>query len=71
MSNWQGRMDETADFIVHDVLEIAEYSDHGAAVTVVDAEGTRLRLHLGIDMAELLCERIATALERRYGAGAS
>ncbi len=61
------RTDETPDFIVYNVLELAEYSDHGAAVTVVDAEGRRLRLHLGISMGELLCERIANALELRYG----
>ncbi len=66
MSDSQRTTDETPDVIVHDVLELAEYSDHRAAVTVVDAEVRRLRLHLGIVMGELLCERIANALELRY-----
>ena len=58
---------ETPDFIIHDVLEPTDYTDHGVAVTLVDAVGKRLRLHLGISMGELLCERIASALECRYG----
>ncbi len=70
MRNPQRTTNETPDFIVHDVLDRAEYTDHGAAVTVVDAEGRRLHLHLGIRMGELLCERIADALERRYGTDA-
>lgn len=71
MKDLQRTTDQTPDFIVHDVLELAEYTDHGAAITIVDANGGRLRLHIGIVTGELLCERIANALERRYGAGAS
>lgn len=58
---------EAPDFIVHDVLDIAEYTDLGVVVTLVDAQGGRVRLHLKIGMGELLCERIANALECRYG----
>ena len=71
MRNSRHTTDDAPDFIIRDVLELAEYTDHGAAVMIVDAEGRRLRLHLGINMGELLCERIASALERRYGPGAS
>jgi hypothetical protein len=59
--------DEIPDFLVNDVLDLAEYTDHGVVVTVMDAQGSRLRLHLTIVTGELLCERIASALERRYG----
>ncbi|MER8753867.1 hypothetical protein NKH57_32580 [Mesorhizobium sp. M1050] len=59
--------DETQDFILRDVLDLAGYSDHGVVITMIDAEGTRLRLHLEISTGELLCERIASALEGRYG----
>jgi EAL domain-containing protein (putative c-di-GMP-specific phosphodiesterase class I) len=58
---------EALDFIVHDVLDLAEYTDLGVVVTLVDAQAGRVRLHLKIGMGELLCERIANALECRYG----
>jgi hypothetical protein len=58
---------EIPDFIVTDVLELADYTDHGVVDTVVDVQGGRLRLHLEVSTGELLCERIATALECRYG----
>lgn len=69
MTETRRTIEETPDFIIHDVLEFAEYTDHGAAVTLVDPEGRRLRLHVGVAMGELLCERIANALEHRYGSG--
>ena len=58
---------EGPDFIVSDVLDVAEYTDLGIVVTLVDAQAGRLRLHLKIGMGELLCARIADALECRYG----
>lgn len=61
------RLREIPDFIIDDVLEHAEYSDRGIVTTLVDAHGLRLRLHLTVMTSELLCERIADALERRYG----
>lgn len=36
-------------------------------MTLVDAQGSRLRLHLTAATGELLCERFANALEARYG----
>lgn len=60
------RLREIPDFIINDVLDLAEYSDRGIVTTIVDARGVRLRLHLTVVTSELLCERIATALERRY-----
>ncbi|UVK48506.1 hypothetical protein BPNPMPFG_007889 (plasmid) [Mesorhizobium sp. AR07] len=61
------RLREIPDFIIDDVLELAEYSDRGIVTTLVDTHGVRLRLHLTVVTSELLCERIADALERRYG----
>lgn len=48
-------------------LTYAEYSDRGIVTTLVDTHGVRLRLHLTVVTSELLCERIANALERQYG----
>jgi hypothetical protein len=59
--------DDIPDFVVHNVLNPAEYTDRGVALTLVDAKGAFIRLHLKIVTAELLCERIAEALECRYG----
>ncbi|MFD1983363.1 hypothetical protein ACFSOZ_11860 [Mesorhizobium newzealandense] len=61
------RLRETQDFIIHDVHDLDEYSDRGIVATLVDPHGVRLRLHLTVVTSELLCERIADALERRYG----
>ncbi|WP_434725415.1 hypothetical protein [Mesorhizobium sp. RIZ17] len=61
------RLRETRDFIINDVLDLAEYSDRGVVTTLVDTQGIRLRLHLAVVTSELLCERIANSLERRYG----
>lgn len=58
---------EIPDFIINDVLDLGEYSDCGIVTTLVDTHGVRLRLHLTAVTSELLCERIANALERRYG----
>jgi hypothetical protein len=62
-----GSISNSADFIVHNVLGTFEYSDYGAVVTVVDPRGTRIRLHVTVATAEMLCEHIAEALEKRYG----
>ncbi|WP_200950974.1 hypothetical protein [Mesorhizobium sp. Root695] len=61
------RLREIPDFIINDVLDLAEYSYRGIVTTIVDKHGNRLRLHLTVVTSELLCERIANALERRYG----
>lgn len=58
---------DIVDFVVRDVLESADYTDWGVALTLVDSEGKAIRLHLKIATGELLCERIAQALECRYG----
>ncbi|MER9757931.1 hypothetical protein NKJ46_31920 [Mesorhizobium sp. M0166] len=58
---------EMPDFIINDVLDLTEYSDRGIVTTLVDKHGVRLRLHLTVVTSALLCERIASALERRYG----
>ncbi|WP_208648494.1 hypothetical protein [Mesorhizobium hawassense] len=58
---------EMPDFIINDVLDLTECSDRGIVTTLVDKRGVRLRLHLTVVTSALLCERIASALERRYG----
>lgn len=60
------RLRKVPDFIIEDVLDLAEFSDRGIITTLVDTNGVRLRLHLTVLTSELLCERIADALERRY-----
>ncbi|WP_206073822.1 hypothetical protein [Mesorhizobium sophorae] len=65
------RLREISDFIIDDVLDLAEYSDRGIVTTLVDTRGECLRLHLTAVTSELLCERIADALERRYGGAIS
>ncbi|MCA0030909.1 hypothetical protein [Mesorhizobium sp. B263B2A] len=64
-------MDKTVDFVVKDVLDQPGQSDSGIFVELVDPERGHVRLHLTTATAELLCERIADALERRYGDGAN
>lgn len=58
---------EAQDFVLKDVLQLTGYSEYAAVVTIVDVGGRRLRLHLSIIGGEQLCERIAEALECRYG----
>lgn len=55
------------DFIVT-AVEPADADEVGTiAVTLTDARGGRVRLHLDTDMAELLRERVAAALDKRTG----
>ncbi|WP_167524528.1 MULTISPECIES: hypothetical protein [unclassified Mesorhizobium] len=42
-------------------------ADDGIALMLTDARGGRVRLHLNGDMAELLRERVAFALDRNMG----
>jgi len=58
---------DIVDFVVCDVLESADYTDRGVALTLVDPKGKAIRLQVKIVTGELLCERIAQALESRYG----
>lgn len=39
----------------------------GVAVVLTDRRGGKVRLHLSLDMAEMLRERVAMALDRRQG----
>lgn len=39
----------------------------GVAVVLTDVRGGKVRLHLSLDMAEALRERVAMALDRRQG----
>ncbi len=62
---------QAVDFIVSDVRNLADYSDRGICVTLLDRGGASIRLHLNTEMGELLCARIADALECRYGKDSS
>ena len=49
-------------------IEVGDVHETDAiAVTLTDARGGRVRLHLGSDMAERLRERISAALDKRSG----
>lgn len=57
---------------IHDfqVIDVTLADDHAldvVALLLTDARGGRVRLHLNEDMAEILRERIATALDKRTG----
>lgn len=55
------------EFMVTQV-EISDVPETDAvAVTLTDARGGEVRLHLNTDMAELLREKIAVALDKRVG----
>lgn len=57
---------------LHDfeVVAVEASDDHaidGVAVTLTDKRGGRVRLHLSLDMAEQLRQRVASALDKREG----
>ena len=54
------------NFRLSDVEPDADHTDEGIAITLVDVCGGRVRLHLNVETGELLCERIAAALECRF-----
>lgn len=64
MSSDQDR--DTHEFVVTDV-QLADETDDGVALMLTDARGGRVRLHLNADMAELLREKVAFALDRNTG----
>ncbi|WP_156381371.1 hypothetical protein [Aminobacter sp. DSM 101952] len=55
------------EFMVAGVEPAPETSLDGVAVTLVDARGGRVRLHMNPDMAELLRERVSAALNKTTG----
>ncbi|TIP88748.1 MAG: hypothetical protein E5X60_28380, partial [Mesorhizobium sp.] len=65
MSSDQNR--NTHEFVVADVQLADNETDDGVALMLTDARGGRVRLHLNGDMAELLRERVAFALDRNTG----
>jgi len=65
MSSDQNR--DTHEFVVMDVQLADNETDDGIALMLTDARGGRVRLHLNGDMAELLRERVAFALDRNMG----
>ena len=59
---------DTSRFKVVDARR-AEDIDHDASIIVTDDQRRSLRLDLSAEMGELLCLRIAEALEDRYDLG--
>ena len=55
------------EFMVAGVELAAGEMIHGIAITLIDARGGRVRLHLSADMAELLRERVSAALDKMQG----
>ena len=55
------------DFMVAGVEAAAGQAADGIAIVLVDARGGRVRLHLSTGMAELLGERVSTALREARG----
>jgi len=53
------------------IVTAVELGDRGAmdvvAITLTDARGGRVRLHLSSDMAELLREKVSAALDKIEG----
>ncbi|MBB6467515.1 hypothetical protein [Aminobacter carboxidus] len=55
------------EFMVAAVEAARDDTLDGVAVTLVDARGGRVRLHMDTDMAEILRERISAALSKTVG----
>ena len=55
------------EFMVAGVELGADDKVHGIAITLIDARGGRVHLHLSTDMAELLRERVSGALDKMQG----
>ncbi len=55
------------EFMVAAVEPAQDDTLDGVAVTLVDARGGRVRLHMDTDMAEILRERISAALSKTTG----
>jgi hypothetical protein len=55
------------EFMVAGVELAAGEMIHGIAITLIDARGGRVRLHLSTDMAELLRKKVSTALDKLQG----
>jgi len=55
------------EFIVAGVETAPGQMVHGIAITLIDARGGRVRLHLSKEMAELLRERVSSALAKLQG----
>jgi hypothetical protein len=61
------RQKDEHEFMVAGVELAAGDMVHGIAITLTDARGGRVRLHLSTEMAELLRERVSTALDKAQG----
>ena len=62
----KGQQDEHEFMVTGVELATGEMID-GIAITLVDARGGKVRLHLSTDMAELLRESVSAALGKMQG----
>lgn len=61
------RQQDEHEFMVAGVELATDEMIHGIAITLIEARGGRVRLHLSTDMAELLRERVSGALDKMQG----
>lgn len=59
--------EDTHEFVVTDVQLVDKQADDLVALILTDVRGGRVRLRLNGDMAEVLRERIAFALDKSTG----
>lgn len=55
------------EFMVAGVEPASGQPSQDVVITLIDARGGRVRLHLSTAMAELLCERVSNALAKMRG----
>jgi hypothetical protein len=55
------------EFMVAGVEAASGQTNQGIAVTLIDARGGRVRLHLSTGMAELLRDQVSSALQKTEG----
>ncbi|ODT06313.1 MAG: hypothetical protein ABS58_12155 [Mesorhizobium sp. SCN 65-20] len=58
---------DTHEFMVTAVEPARDDKLDGVALTLVDARGGRVRLHMHADIAEVMRERISAALSKTMG----
>lgn len=58
---------DSHDFVVTNVETTDDDKPERVSIVLTDERGERVRLHLNMDMAEMLRERVAAALDKATG----
>jgi hypothetical protein len=61
------RQQDEHEFMVAGVELATGEMNHDIAITLIDQRGGKVRLHLSTEMAELLRDRVSTALDKTKG----